>query len=160
AIKGKLDVRQLTTIFPMEGMTLSGIIDADVQAMGNKSAIDKEQYENFKASGQMLASNFNYSGSGVDKPVHIPSAKMNFSPRNITLENLKAKVGKSDFQANGTINNYLAYIFKKDQPLKGTFNLQSGLMDINELMGPVDTETTAKDTSKLTIIEVPKNIDF
>src|SRR5690606_7058366 len=96
----------------------------------------------------------------VDKPVHIPSAKMNFSPRNITLENLKAKVGKSDFQANGTINNYLAYIFKKDQPLKGTFNLQSGLMDINELMGPVDTETTAKDTSKLTIIEVPKNIDF
>jgi hypothetical protein len=160
AIKGKLDVRQLTTIFPMEGMTLSGIIDADVQAMGNKSAIDKEQYENFKASGQMLASNFNYSGSGVDKPVHIPSAKMNFSPRNITLENLKAKVGKSDFQANGTINNYLAYIFKKDQPLKGTFNLQSDLMDINELMGPSETETTTKDTSKLTVIEVPKNIDF
>src|SRR5690606_14700945 len=53
-----------------------------------------------------------------------------------------------------------AYIFKKDQPLKGTFNLQSDLMDINELMGPSETETTTKDTSKLTVIEVPKNIDF
>lgn len=160
ALKGKLDVKQLTTIFPMEGMTLSGIIDADVQAKGNKSAIDKEQYENFKASGQMLASNFNYSGSGVDKPVHIPSAKMSFSPKNITLGNLEAKIGKSDFQANGTINNYLAYIFKKDQPLKGTFNLQSELMDINELMGPTETQSTTKDTSKLTVIEIPKNIDF
>lgn len=160
ALKGKLDLKQLTAIFPMKDMTLSGILDIDVQAAGNKSAIDKGQYENFKASGQMLATNFNYSGVSVPKPVSVTSAKMSFSPKNITLTNLLAKVGKSDFQANGSVNNYLSYIFKKNQSLQGSFNLNSNLIDVNELMGPEAANTSAKDTSKLTVIPVPKNIDF
>jgi len=161
ALKGKLDLKQLTTIFPMKDMTLSGILDADVQAAGRKSSIDKGQYEAFKASGQMLASNFNYSGKNVPMPVSVPSAKMSFSPKNITLSNLTAKVGKSDFAANGTVNNYLSYFFKKNQALQGTFNVTSNLIDVNELMGPKSTvETEKKSDSKLTVFEVPGNIDF
>src|SRR5690606_22449218 len=123
----------------------SGILDADVKAKGNKSAIDKQQYQNFNAAGQMLASNFIYTGKAVAKPVSISSAKMTFNPQNITLANLNAKVGKSDFAANGSITNYLGYIFNKDQSLGGTFNLNSNLMDINELMGPENTATVTKD---------------
>lgn len=161
ALKGKLDLKQLTTIFPMKDMTLSGILDADVQAAGRKSSIDKGQYEAFKASGQMLASNFNYSGKNVPMPVSVPSAKMSFSPKNITLSNLTAKVGKSDFAANGTVNNYLSYFFKKNQALQGTFNVASNLIDVNELIGPKSTaETAEKGDSKLTVFEVPGNIDF
>ncbi len=160
ALKGKLDLKQLTTIFPMKDMTLSGTLDADVQAKGNKSAIDKQQYQNFYAAGQMLASNFIYTGEAVAKPVSISSAKMTFNPQNITLANLNAKVGKSDFAANGSITNYLAYIFNKNQALGGTFNLTSTLMDINELMGPENTATAETDTSKLSLIKVPANINF
>ncbi|WP_262711107.1 AsmA family protein [Pedobacter frigidisoli] len=108
ALKGKLDLKQLTAIFPMKDMTLSGILDADVKAAGRKSSIDKGQYEAFKASGQMIASNFNYAGKNVPMPVSVPTAKMVFSPKNITLSNLTAKVGKSDFSANGSVNNYLS----------------------------------------------------
>nr|WP_068889125.1 AsmA-like C-terminal region-containing protein [Pedobacter panaciterrae] len=161
ALKGKLDLKQLTTIFPMKDMTLSGILDADIQAAGRKSSIDKGQYEAFKASGQMLASNFNYSGKNVPMPVSVPSAKMTFSPKNINLSNLTAKVGKSDFTANGTVNNYLSYFFKKNQALQGTFNIASNLIDVNELMGPKSTEETDKKTdSKLSVFDVPGNIDF
>nr|WP_294900945.1 AsmA family protein [uncultured Pedobacter sp.] len=160
ALKGKLDLKQLTTIFPMKDITLSGILDADVQAKGNKSAIDKQQYQNFNASGQVLASNFIYTGAAVAKPVSISSAKMMFNPRNITLSNLNAKVGKSDFAANGSITNYLGYIFNKNQALGGTFNLNSNLMDINELMGPENIATAKTDTAKLTLIKVPANINF
>lgn len=161
ALKGKLDLKQLTAIFPMKDMTLSGILDADVQAAGRKSSIDKGQYEAFKASGQMLASNFNYSGKNVPMPVSVPSAKMTFSPKNINLSNLTAKVGKSDFTANGTVNNYLSYFFKKNQALQGTFNVSSNLIDVNELMGPKSTaETEKKSDSKLSVFEVPGNIDF
>ncbi|MFC5284858.1 AsmA-like C-terminal region-containing protein [Pedobacter alpinus] len=160
ALKGKLDLKQLTTIFPMKDMTLSGILDADVQAKGNKSSIDKQQYQNFYATGQMLATNFVYTGAAVAKPVSISSAKMTFNPQNITLANLSAKIGKSDFAANGSITNYLAYIFNKNQSLGGTFNLNSNLLDINELMGPENTATAKVDTSKLTLIKVPANINF
>ncbi|RZL41969.1 MAG: membrane assembly protein AsmA, partial [Pedobacter sp.] len=106
ALKGKLDLKQLTTIFPMKDMVLSGILDADVKAAGRKSSIDKQQYEAFKASGQIIANNFNYAGKNVPMPVSVPSAKLVFSPKNITLSNLVAKIGSSDFTANGSLNNY------------------------------------------------------
>ncbi|KQN34631.1 membrane assembly protein AsmA [Pedobacter sp. Leaf41] len=163
ALKGKLDLKQLTAIFPMKDMTLTGILDADIQAAGRKSSIDKGQYEAFKASGQVLASNFTYSGKNVPMPISVPTAKMTFSPKNITLSNLIAKVGKSDFAANGSVNNYLSYFFKKNQALQGNFNLSSNLIDVNELMGP-KSETTESDakkgTSKLSVFGVPGNIDF
>lgn len=160
ALKGKLDLKQLTAIFPMKGMTLSGILDADVQAKGNKSAIDKQQYQNFYAAGQMLVNNFVYTGAEVAKPVSISNAKMTFNPQNINLASLNAKIGKSDFAANGAITNYLGYIFNKNQALGGKFNLTSNLMDINELMGPENTTTAKTDTVKLSLIKVPANINF
>lgn len=161
ALKGNLDLKQLTTIFPIKDMVLSGLLNADVQAAGHKSSIDKGQYQNFKASGQMQASNFIYEGKNVPMPVRVPSAKMSFSPQNITLSNLVAKVGKSDFTANGTIHNYLSYVFQKNQLLKGSFNMSSDLIEVNELMGPSSAETKANTSeTKMTVFEVPGNIDF
>ena len=161
ALKGKLDLRQLTAIFPMKDMSLSGIVDTDVKAKGNKSSIDKGRYQGFKVSGYMIASNFDYSGASVPLPVRISAAKMTFNPSNITLEDLSAKLGKSDFKARGTIDNYLKFVMEKNAKLQGSFNVNSGLMDVNELMGPAEpVAKTQKDTSSLTIIEVPANIDL
>ena len=161
ALKGNLDLKQLTTIFPLKDMTISGQLLADVQAAGKKSSVDKGQYQDFKASGQMQATNFVYAGASVPMPVSIPSAKMTFSPKNITLSNLSAKLGKSDFEANGAINNYLNYVFKKNQLLEGNFNLSSNYIDVNELMGPsVTEETRTKEDVPMTVFEVPANINF
>jgi hypothetical protein len=161
ALKGNLDLKQLTTIFPLKDMTIAGNLQADVQAAGRKSSVDKGRYQDFKASGQMQASNFVYAGKNVPMPVNIPSAKMTFSPKNITLSNLTAKLGKSDFQASGSVNNYLNYVFKKNQLLEGTFNLSSNYIDVNELMGPkVVEESKTKAEVPLTVIEVPANINF
>ncbi|HTN00019.1 MAG TPA: AsmA-like C-terminal region-containing protein, partial [Pedobacter sp.] len=160
ALKGNLDLKQLTAIFPMKDMTLSGVLIADVQVAGNKSAVDKGMYQNFKAAGQIQANNFVYAGKNVPMPVSVPSAKMSFSPQNITLSNLVAKVGKSDFNANGSIYNYLSYLFKKNQLLKGNFNLSSRLIDVNELMGPPTTDAKTTSDVKMSVFEVPGNIDF
>lgn len=161
ALKGNLDLKQLTTIFPMKDMTLAGMLIADVQAAGRKSSVDKGQYQDFKASGQMQANNFTYAGKNVPMPLSIPSAKMSFSPQNITLSNLVAKVGKSDFTANGAINNYLNYVFKKNQLLQGNFNVSSNLVDVNELMGPPSAAAKSQaPDAKMSVIEVPANIDF
>jgi len=162
ALKGKLDLKQLTAIFPMKDMVLSGILDADVKAAGRKSSIDKQHYEAFEASGQIIANNFNYAGKNVPMPISIPSAKLTFSPKNITLSNLSAKVGSSDFAANGLLNNYLSYFFNKNQSLQGNFNMSSTLINVNELMGPKATEAASAKTvnSKLSVFEVPDKINF
>ncbi|WP_199120118.1 AsmA-like C-terminal region-containing protein [Pedobacter sp. ASV28] len=163
ALKGNLDLKQLTTIFPLKDMTISGVLLADVKAAGRKSSIDKEQYQDFKASGQVQASNFVYAGKNIPMPVSIPAAKMTFGPKNITLDHLNAKLGKSDFAANGAVNNYLNYVFRKNQLLEGNFNVTSNYLDVNELMGPeVDKEQAknTKDQVPLTVFEVPANINF
>ncbi|MDN3587347.1 AsmA-like C-terminal region-containing protein [Pedobacter aquatilis] len=162
ALKGKLDLKQLTAIFPMKDMILNGILDADVKAAGRKSSIDKQQYQAFKASGQIIANNFNYAGKNVPMPISIPSAKLIFSPKNITLSNLSAKVGSSDFAANGSLNNYLSYFFNKNQSLQGNFSMVSNLVNVNELMGPKSTQTTSSKNvnSKLSVFEVPDKINF
>ncbi len=159
ALKGNLELKQLTTIFPLQDMTISGNLLADVQAAGRKSSVDRGAYQDFKASGQMQATNFVYTGKDVSLPVNIPRAKMTFSPRQIVLNNLSAKLGKSDFQANGAINNYLNYVFKKNQLLEGNFSVNSNHIDANELLGVAPADAT-KEEVPLSVFEVPSNINF
>lgn len=161
ALKGKLDLKQLTTIFPMKDTKLSGNLDVDISAAGSKSTIDKGQYQNFKAAGFLIANNINYTGSSVPMPLNVPSVRVSFSPRNVTLSNLAAQLGKSDVQANGTLDNYLEYALNKNVKLKGNFNVQSNLMDLNSLMSnDTPREGSSADNAKLKVIEIPENIDF
>lgn len=60
--------------------------------------------------------------------------------------------------------DYLPYIFK-NQTLKGNFNLNSKLLNLNELMANIATDTTQiqKDNASSSpngVFEVPKNIQL
>jgi len=160
AVKGKLDLAEITRIVPLEGTKLSGLINADVTAKGRMSAIEKGNYDEFNSAGTLSILNLIYQSADVPKAVSISNADFTFNPKNITVNNLVAQVGKSDFKANGTLDNYLGYLFK-DQAIKGSFNLSSSLIDVNELMGP-ETQTAASTASEapMDIVEVPANIDF
>jgi hypothetical protein len=159
-LKGKIDLANMTKIVPIEDTKLSGVINADVSAKGKLSTVEKGNYEAFDAKGTVNISNLNYSSKDTPKPLSISNASMSFSPKNITLSQLNAKLGKSDFAANGTLDNYLAYALR-DQSLQGKLNLTSNVIDVNELMGPETPEAETPATEEpMTVFEVPKNIDF
>ena len=108
----------------------------------------------------------NYTSAALTYPVALNTLILKFSNAFVELQSFDANLGKSDVQANGRIDNFMHYIFK-DESLKGTFTLNSKLMDLNELMGPPSTETaaatssaTATPTAEATVAEVPGNIDF
>ena len=61
----------------MDSISLSGIIDMSVQMEGKMSMIEKEQYESFKASGQMGINNMLVSMIGYPE-VKINSAGFEF----------------------------------------------------------------------------------
>lgn len=92
---------------------------------------------------------------------------LNFSTQFVELAKFDAKLGNSDIQANGKIENFMQYIFKEDL-IKGHFAVNSSLMDLNQLMGSSATETTAAgsataaptETAAASVMEVPGNIDF
>ena len=173
-LKAKLDLSKIAQSIPLDqGDALAGLINADVQLTGNMSAIEEERYADFLADGQIIVQQFNYTSDSLDYPIAIKNAYLNFDPAHIELSAFDANLGLSDIQADGKFDNYMAYAFK-DEALHGVFNLRSNTIDLNELMGeeesseaavsPDDTalengETASADSS-MSIIRLPKNIDF
>lgn len=159
-IKGTIDLANILKIIPIEGTKLSGVIKADMMAKGKLSTIEKGNYESFDAKGNMSISNLNYSSKESPLPLTIKSVSFNLSPKNIAMSNLVSTYGKSDFKADGTLENYLGFALK-GTPIKARLNFASNLIDLNEMMGPsTEEETKATSDTATGVFEVPENIDF
>lgn len=85
---------------------------------------------------------------------------LNFTPKFVELATFDAKVGKSDMQMKGRIDNFLEYALK-DSLLSGTFNFTSSYFDVNELMAEDTTAASPVDTTEvpMEVVEVPSNLD-
>jgi len=155
-LKGHIDFASLKQAIPMDSIDLKGIIDAYIDFGGQYSSIEKEQYENFKTDGTISMKDFMFASKALPQKVEIKSADIRLNPKLITLSNLSGNMGESDFEANGTIANYWAYILKKGI-LNGNMVLNSKYLNINQLM-PTSTAIDSSATSKP--FEVPENINF
>lgn len=161
-IAGKIDLSSLKDVMPMdEGAELNGKIIADILLKGKKSSIDKGRYSEFDAKGEFIAMDMKYAAKDLPQTVDIKYAQLKFTPAFVELASFDSKIGKSDFKANGKIENFLDYAFSENGLLKGNFNLTSNAIDLNEFMGGEEETTAATpDTSSLAVIDVPANIDF
>ncbi|HAM09763.1 MAG: hypothetical protein A2X05_16995 [Bacteroidetes bacterium GWE2_41_25] len=157
---GRIDLSALMKAVPMDSISLSGIIDMSVQMAGKMSMIEKEQYESFKATGNMGIKDMVVAMTGYPE-VKINSAGFEFTPAYAAMTGISLNVGgKSDFLLNGRLENYIPYVFS-DQTIRGKLSMRSKLVDVGEIMSKMATDTTVvEDTSALTVIQVPKNIDF
>ena len=163
-----LNLATLKDFVPMtEGESYSGILDADVKIKGNMSDLEKNDFEKFTAEGQLILSEMLYKSPDLPNEVDIETMKFTFSPQNLEMNELKAKMGKSDFAINGQIDNYLGYVLR-DEVLKGDFTYHSNYLDLDELVlaseltsatneGNSQSSTTADGGEP---VLVPGNIDF
>ncbi|MEO1051489.1 MAG: AsmA-like C-terminal region-containing protein [Bacteroidota bacterium] len=166
--KGGIDLEKITSLFPLEGMALTGKIKADIETKGKMSDLEAERYANLPTSGSFEMANFTYKDVTLPYDVTISEAKASFDPKRILLESYKGTVGRSDMQASGSISNYIGFLFGENELLKGSMDFSSNLLDLNEFMveeeGSTDeTETTPTeetDTTASGVIPIPKNIDF
>ncbi len=160
-VKGKIDLNSVKDIIPMEkDEKLNGIITADVVLKGRMSSIEKEQYKDFNASGNMTIEAMQYESKATPYGVTIKKASLDFTPQYMDLTAFDCMLGKSDIQAKGKIENYLAYAMN-DEMLKGNLNLTSNYFDLNQFMSD-EPEAAAKpaDTAAMTVAEIPANLDF
>ncbi len=166
-ILAKVDLATLGKVIPLaEGEKYTGKLDADISLDGKMSHIEKEQYESFKALGTLNLKDFNYVSPELSQEVEVKEMLFRFAPQYLALEKLDAKTGKSDFAMNGTIDNYMGYLFR-DELLKGKFTFNSNYMDLDELMNIVpatgEAEAPAEQTTAAAEeggVEIPGNIDF
>lgn len=163
-LKGAINLESVKEFIPLEkGDNMSGNIKADITMDGHMSAIEKEQYDKFNAAGMFEIDKMLYNTSTLTYSVFLNTMKLNFTTKYVELTSFDAMLGKSDVKASGRIDNMLQYMFK-DELIKGSFDVSSNYMDLNELMGP-DTPTTTADSAAAAsattgVTEVPANMDF
>jgi len=169
-IKAQFSLASLKDVIPLEaGDEMNGDIAADISLKGKVSALEEERYEDFNAEGQFTIMNMDYKSDSLPYAILLKKMTLNFSPEFVELAAFESQIGKSDINANGKMENFIAYAFADDEALKGRFNLNSELLDLNEFMEEETEETAtaaategteAIDEAPLSVIEVPKNIDF
>lgn len=157
-LDGGVDLEKITKIFPLEGMTLAGKVKANIQTKGNYADVQAERYDRLPTSGSASLRGFRYVAQGTPT-VELSEASMVFDPKKIALEKLVGTVGKSDFDVKGSVNNYLGYVFGKNEVIKGNVTFNSNLLDLNEFMSG-EEEAVAEDTTSYSVIPVPRDIDF
>ncbi len=162
SLKANLDLASVKKVVPMGKDDLQGIFNANVAMAGRMSDVEAQRYEKFKAEGSLQLKGMNYKSDSLPYGIGISDLLFNFSPQFLELANYDGTVGGSDLHATGRVDNYLQW-WLKDSTLAGNFNVTSNKFDLNELMGPstpTDTAAASADTSQLSVIEVPKKIDF
>lgn len=163
AAKGKLDLSKVTQFVKMEaGTKLSGLLDADLKARGYMSAIEKQRYENFDASGNLAVKNLAYSSKDYPDGVKVSSLLMQFNPKNVTVPEFIGQYLGTNFTATGEVNNLLAYALRNDA-LNGRLALKADNINLDKWMATGTTEATpAKpaDTAASVPFAVPNNLDF
>lgn len=161
-LNANVDLSTLEKVYPTEEKYV-GKLTSDVALEGRLSAIENEDYQNFKASGNLQLQDFVYTSEDLPDPLNIKNIGFVFSPEKLMVSDLKASMGKSNYEVSGELRNYMGYLFKENEDLKGTLNLHTNLLNVDELMGEsvtVETEEEGETTVTSEAILVPKNIDF
>jgi len=159
-VKGRVDFTSVADVIPLDSMTIKGLLESNLEFGGKMSYIEKEQYEKFKADGTMRLTNFEFISPDLPQGFKIIETTMKFNPRFVDLATFDSRIGKSDLKMNGRLENFIPYVFNS-KTIKGNLNITSNLLDANEFLSGGETVDTAQvDTTAMSVIEIPTNIDF
>lgn len=156
--KGTLNLGMIKQVYPLHDMELNGVVNANMEMAGRLSYAEKEQYDKFYAAGTIGLSNMKLKMKGMDD-VDIKKSLLTFTPKYLQLSETTVNIGKNDVTADSRFENYMGYALK-DKTLKGTLNIRSNHLNLNDFMGSADTTATATPADSTGIIVIPKNIDF
>lgn len=162
--KGRLDLGKVKDIYPLEDMSLNGLVDADIAINGRMSHIEKEQYDKIKASGNVGLKDMQLEMEGIPA-VDIKKSLLTFTPRYLQLSETAVNIGENDIVVDSKFENYIGYALK-GTTLKGSLNVKSNHFNLNDFMTTDSTAVAATDDAVVAdtvaagVIEVPSNIDF
>ncbi len=160
-IATNLELKKLTEVVPVEGSSFNGHLWADAHIKGKLSQFENELYDQVVATGWLKANRVSIRTTSVKEEVKIDTAYMVISPQQFSLPILKMTLGKSDFTGSGNLTNMLGYALA-DDTLRGSFALNSTLINVTELMNmlPEEEEGSAAASAENTgAPAIPAKID-
>ncbi|WP_431127735.1 AsmA-like C-terminal region-containing protein [Flagellimonas flava] len=157
---GKINLANISQAYPVsEDYGLKGILTTDVTTAFDMASLDNKQYANTQTQGDLALEGFEYASDELKNPVEISSASVNFTPEKVTLSNFKGKTGNTDFNAQGTLNNLLGFMFNKEN-VEGNFTLASNTFALTDFMVEESGEEAGESTGTVEErIKIPSFLD-
>lgn len=160
-MKGIIDLAAMMDAVELENIELKGVLKADLMVDGDYNTLEAEKFEEVKANGFLNLTGFEFRSPDLPNGIFIDAADMHFTPQFVELKSFICRLGESDFQLNGKLENYLSYVLK-DAVLKGKLTYFSKFINANELMAlrGDEEEEAVSDEAPIETVMIPKNIDF
>ena len=166
-IKANLDINSIKEVIPMDSMILKGLIDINMNFKGQMSMIKQKKYQNVKAKGSVNIIGLEYMSPAFLPGITISKAAFYITPKDIDITQLNATYGKSDFNLEGKLTNFITYLFMNDT-VHADLMLICKTLDVNQFISNVKPTPpqlppqNKQDTMNMTfsLLEIPKNIDF
>jgi hypothetical protein len=95
SIHGGLDLGKLAEIFSLEEIIMEGQVLADIEAEGSYADVENNRFDQLNTSGEIALNNFFYADKDYPQGIRIHEAISQFSPRNIKLVKMDARLEKA-----------------------------------------------------------------
>lgn len=149
-LTGTIDLADVRKTVKLENVNdLAGKVDADFAVRTRMSYIDRKQYDRVAARGTIAVQGLALKSADLPRPLAIDEASLQFTPQRADLKSLSGKIGSSDLQLRGAIENLLPFALRGDA-LRGSATFASQHFNLDEWQSD----------DSLKVIPVPANIDF
>ena len=159
--KGVVDLGKIYKVFSRKGMELDGYIETDLSLKGRQSDAMAGRVQKLNNKGTLKLRDIAVRSDDYPKPFIIKTGDFRFDQDKIWFENFLARYGASDFRLKGSVLNTVSYMLNQGKPLKGDFQLNSDLINVDEFMyyAPADKKVAAK-PAQTGVVVIPADLDI
>lgn len=168
-IKGMLDLEKITKVFPIEGVTVSGTVDTDIESKGSIVDIENKNFSKIACTGNVLLQNVKYRTPSFVRSLHLNKAFLKLTPEKIVVTQCTGRIARTKFSVTGDLTNYMYFLTSNNDMITGDLKLVSDTLDLTPWIDKTFTskrknlptvESAPPTFVEPTAWEVPKNVHF
>jgi vacuolar-type H+-ATPase subunit H len=149
-VAGRVDLADFRRTVKFPGIEeLEGVVAANMTARARASDLDAEEYERVTARGGAEVRGLTFRTADLPHPLYIDEAVLDLTPSRAELRAFVGRLGSSDIQAVGHLDNLLGFALR-DDALRGEVSLAGSRLVLDEWQSGGELE----------IIPVPARLDL
>ncbi|HEX9509996.1 MAG TPA: AsmA family protein, partial [Puia sp.] len=132
--RGTLDIGKIYRVFAVQGYDVKGLIEANLSLKGRQSDAMAGRYDQLFNSGTLKVKDLVVNAELFPLPFRIRTGLFRFDQDKMWFDTFNASYGKTDLVLNGWLSNVTGYLTDKHTSLKGSFDLTSDYLLVDEFM--------------------------
>ncbi|MFT3826223.1 MAG: AsmA family protein [Chitinophagaceae bacterium] len=164
---GTLDIGKLYRVFARKGYDVKGFIETNLALRGTQSDATAGRYDKLFNAGTLKIRDVQFTAEQFPMPFLIKNGVFRFKQDKMWFDQFDLNYGSSKLKLNGYLYNVVDYAMDKGAPLKGSFELTSDYISVDEFTafggsssGSSPAGTPANNSSQTGVVMVPPNLSL